>query len=59
MKVLKAQHQRVFKGNQLAVVEDEVRGKLIKVAVMNGETAPVESNTEWPILKRSDIMEKI
>ena len=43
---LKAQHNRTFPGNQLAIVEG-----MVKVAVMNGETPPKGATTAKPLPK--------
>lgn len=40
----RAQHQRVFRGNQLAIVAG-----MVKVAVKDGETPPRLSTTRTPI----------
>ena len=39
-----AQHQRTFKGNQLAIV-----GEMVKVAVLAGEMPPRNSTTKTPV----------
>jgi len=41
-----AQHQRVFKGNQLAIV-----GGFVKVAVAEGEEPPKGATTVAPVVK--------
>ena len=46
LKILRAQHQRVFKGNQLAIVDG-----YIKVAVLDGEKAQTPAIT-YPSFKQ-------
>ena len=46
LRALLAQHQRTFKGNQLAIVEGYV-----KVAVMAGETPPKNATTRTPVAR--------
>ena len=43
LQALKAQHNRTFAGNQLAIVAG-----MVKVAVMNGETPPKGATTLKP-----------
>lgn len=43
---LKAQHNRTFPGNLLAIVQG-----MVKVAVMNGETPPKGATTAKPVPK--------
>lgn len=50
MATLKAQHNRTFPGNLLAIVEGKV-----KVAVMDGEAPPPGASTTKPTIKQSPI----
>lgn len=51
MVTLKAQHNRTFPGNLLAVIEDQNSTRFVKVAVMDGERPPSGSTTTKPVQK--------
>ena len=50
LKALKAQHNRCFPGNELAVVEG-----FVKVAVLDGEKPPKGATTKTPVVLQRDV----